>query len=151
MAKSYASRLIPASAKEVWAAIRDFDGLPQWHPGISSSTLAENAHGTEVGAVRILVLADGAEVREQLVALDDAERTLTYDILSGPFPVRSYRATLRAFPISGSDQCLVEWFAHYDADAVDEADLDKTFAEGVFGAGLHGLNKKFETRNSTDT
>lgn len=143
MAKSFASMVIPASADRVWAVVRDFNGLPAWHPAISASELADGAHPTEVGAVRELALADGATVREQLVALDDVERSYTYDMLSGPFPIRTYRSTVRVFPITDSDQSLVEWFAHYDAEAADEAELDKTFAQGVYGAGLQGLRASF--------
>lgn len=145
MAKSYASAVIPASVEQVWAVVRDFDGLPQWHPAISSSSLADGARPTEVGAVRELALPDGGQIREQLVALDDVERSLSYEMLEGPFPIRSYRATVRAFPVSGGQQCFVEWYAHYDAEAADEAELDKTFGQGVFATGLRGLNQKFES------
>ena len=33
MAKAYASTVLNAPAKEVWALIRDFNALPTWHPG----------------------------------------------------------------------------------------------------------------------
>ena len=32
MVQVYASSVIDASADNVWALIRDFNGLPQWHP-----------------------------------------------------------------------------------------------------------------------
>lgn len=143
MAKSYASAVIPAPADQVWQVVRDFDGVPHWHPGIAESTMADGAHSTEVGAVRHLTLGDGGTVRERLVALDDIQRLYTYDMLEGPFAIRTYRSTIRVAAITDTDQSFVEWYAHYDAEAADEADLDKTFAQGVYGAGLRGLRGKF--------
>jgi hypothetical protein len=34
MAKSYASTVIKASPDEVWAHVRDFNGLATWHSGL---------------------------------------------------------------------------------------------------------------------
>lgn len=36
MAKSYASTVISASPDEVWAHIRDFNGLATWHSSLVS-------------------------------------------------------------------------------------------------------------------
>ena len=36
MAKSYASTVIEAPAEDVWARIRDFNGLATWHAGLES-------------------------------------------------------------------------------------------------------------------
>ena len=78
MPEAFASAIIPADAAAVWAVVRDFDGLPRWHPAIESSVL--ETPGDSVGAVRHLTLGDGGEVREVLVALSDTTRSLTYEI-----------------------------------------------------------------------
>ncbi|MFR9727585.1 SRPBCC family protein [Saccharopolyspora sp. MS10] len=143
MARSYASAVVPATADEVWALVRDFGGLPGWHPAISSGELEAGASAAEVGAVRRLVLGDGGQVRERLVALDDAARSCTYDITEGPFPVRSYRSTIRVLPITATGAAFVEWSADYGADAADEARLDQIFGGAVFGTGLAALAERF--------
>ena len=66
------SSVVPADAETVWRVVRDFDGLPTWHPAISASELEDGARTDQVGAVRHLTLGDGGAVRERLVALDTA-------------------------------------------------------------------------------
>lgn len=141
MGTSYASVVVPASAEDTWSVVRDFDGLPAWHPAISSSVIEQGRLSAEVGCVRHLVLTDGGFVREQLRSLDDERRVLVYSFVESPFPVRSYLATLRVRPITvPKPGAFVEWFAHYEADAADEADLEQTFRAGVFETGLEALS-----------
>ena len=42
MAKSYASTVIDASAEDVWARIRDFNGLATWHGGMVATSEIED-------------------------------------------------------------------------------------------------------------
>ncbi|GAA0520907.1 polyketide cyclase [Saccharopolyspora subtropica] len=148
MAKSYASAVIEAPAEQVWQVVRDFDGLPRWHPAITASEIEDGAAADTVGCVRHLTLADGGVVREQLVSLDDADRSYTYDIVESPFPVRSYRATIRVRPITDTGHSFVEWYAHYDADAADEDQLDRTFATDVYRTGLTALRNHLRNPNT---
>ena len=143
MARAYASGVVPAPAGEVWALVRDFDGLPGWHPAIERSEIEEGTN-LVVGAVRKLTLGDGDVVRERLVTLDDAARSYTYDFTDpGPFPVRSYRSTLRVFPVTTTNETFVEWSAWFDADAVDEPGLVDQFSAGVYGTGIESLRSRF--------
>ncbi|MGP4020183.1 SRPBCC family protein [Saccharopolyspora sp. 5N708] len=141
MAKSYASAVIEASAEQVWQAVRDFNGLVVWHPGIRASEIEGGGPADAVGCVRHLTLGDGAAVRERLIALDDVDRSYTYEFVTSPFPVRSYRATIRVAPITDTGHSFVEWFANFDADAADEQRMDQTFAQGVYRTGLNGLRE----------
>lgn len=142
MPRPYASGIVPANADEVWKVVRDFDGLPQWHPAIASSQL-ENGTGATVGAVRRLELAEGGTVRERLVTLDDTDRRYSYDILESPFDVRFYRSTIRVAPLTTTGDAFVEWWCEYDADADQEAELSQTFRDGVYAAGIAGLAGRF--------
>ena len=50
MAKSYASTVIKASPDEVWAHVRDFNGLATWHSGlVSQSEIEDGKAGDQVG------------------------------------------------------------------------------------------------------
>ncbi len=42
MVKVYTSSVINTPADRVWAHIRDFNGLPAWHPGIADSRIEGN-------------------------------------------------------------------------------------------------------------
>ena len=140
MPETLASAVVPASPDRTWAVIRDFDGLPGWHPAIESSALEGGAPADQVGAIRNLRLGDGAAVREVLVRLDDRERVLTYEILESPFPVRSYRSTVRVVPLTTTGESFVEWRVVFDCDAANDDDLIPLFRDGVFATGLEGLS-----------
>ena len=56
-----------------------------------------------VGAVRRFRLADGGELREQLLSLSDEKRTLTYCLLEAPLPLMGYVATIRLKPVTDGD------------------------------------------------
>ena len=39
MARVYVSSVIGAAAAKVWLRVRDFNGLPNWHPAIAESRI----------------------------------------------------------------------------------------------------------------
>jgi hypothetical protein len=143
MPRPYSSGVVPASADEVWGTMRDFNGMPSWHPAIAESSLDSGGSGTEVGAVRRLTLGDGGVVVERLVSLDDNARSCTYQILESPFAVRRYISTFRVVPVTDTGHAFVEWWSEYDSEAADEEQLDATFADGVYGGGIAALQKRF--------
>ena len=76
MAKSYASTVIKASPDEVWARVRDFNGLATWHSGlVSASEIEDGKAGDQVGSIRSFTLTDGTHIREQLLAHSDLDRS----------------------------------------------------------------------------
>ncbi|MBO0876501.1 MAG: SRPBCC family protein, partial [Pseudonocardia sp.] len=81
---------------------------------------------------------------EILLVLDDDDRSYTYAFTdSGPFPVRSYKSTIRVAPITSTGQAFVEWWSWFDSDAEHEAELIDTYANGVYAAGIGALVKRF--------
>ncbi len=80
---------IERSADEVWDLIKDFGGLDKWMAGVESCTLD--------GDVRTLKTM-GVEIKERLVSQSDEERTQSYSIVEGPFPVEHHLATLSVEP-----------------------------------------------------
>jgi ribosome-associated toxin RatA of RatAB toxin-antitoxin module len=144
MPKPYASGIVPAPAQEVWQLVKNFNGLPDWLPAVTGSEIEGGGSGQEVGAVRRLTLGDQGHVSEQLLVMDDDDRTLTYQFTdSGPFPVRSYRSTIRVAPVTSTGHAFVEWWAWFDSDAEHEAEMMDTYANGVYAAGIESLVKRF--------
>ena len=144
MPKPYASGVVPASADQVWEVLNQFNGLPGFLPAITHSEIAGGGSGQEVGSVRNLTLGDMGKVSEVLLVMDDDDRSYTYSFTdAGPFPVRSYRSTVRVAPITTTGQSFVEWWAWFDSDAEHEQELLDTFANGVYAAGIEGLAKRF--------
>jgi hypothetical protein len=142
MPRPYASGVVPASSTDVWEKVRPFNGLPAWHPAIETSTLTEGVEG-QVGAVRRLTLGDGGVVIERLTVLDDDDCTYTY-VFAGPNPfgVRRYVSTVRVAPITDTGHAFVEWWGEFDAEGADEERLTAVFGDGVYAAGIAGLQSQ---------
>ena len=66
MARTYRSAVIHAPIETVWDEVRDFNGLPIWHPAIASSEIEQDRSSDSVGCVRKFRLQDGALLRERL-------------------------------------------------------------------------------------
>ena len=102
MARSYASTMIDAPADDVWARIRDFNGLATWHSGlVTHSEIEDGLAGDQVGGVRSFTLGDGTHIRERLLSHSDLERSYTYNFEKTPFDVDNYCATIRVTNASG--------------------------------------------------
>src|SRR5688500_10701958 len=119
MPKGFASSVIDAPIDEVWARIRDFNGLPDWHPGIVKSEIEDGKPSDQIGAVRSFYLGDGGHIRETLLALSDSKRSCTYDMLKGPMSWSNYVATLRLRPVTDGNRTYIEWSAEFDAEPED--------------------------------
>jgi hypothetical protein len=144
--KVYVSSVIDASADTVWSRIRDFNGLPQWHPGIADSRIEGNQPADKVGCIRNFNLKNGGNIREQLLALSDYDYSYTYAILESPMGVSDYMATIRLAPITDGDRSFAEWTAEFTCDPARERELIETIGSGVFQAGFDALKKRLERR-----
>ena len=92
MAEVYVSSIIDAPAARVWELVRDFNGLPNWHPLVADSRIEEARPADQVGCVRDFRLKDGGRIRERLLALSDYDYACTYSILESPMGVENYVA-----------------------------------------------------------
>lgn len=135
----YRSMIIDADITKVWAAVRAFDWVEHWNPGVVKATL-ENGAATATGTIRKLDITDGTVFRETLLAHSDVEHFYTYDILDSALPVISYVSTHRFVPITHTGQTLGIWESHFDCapDITDE--MEKTVGDAIYIGGMTGLN-----------
>jgi len=143
MAKVYVSSLIEASVEDVWRHIRDFNGLPKWHPGIAESSIEQQQAGDQVGCVRNFRLKDGGVIRERLLALSDVDRACTYAILESPMGVEDYVATLKLTHVTDGNHTFAEWSAEFRCPPERERALIDTIGQGVFQSGFSALKTHF--------
>ena len=143
MARVYVSTVIPAPAKQVWERIRDFNGLPKWHPRIRDSRIENAEPADKVGCIRDFNLQNGDRIREQLLGLSDYDMFCTYAILESPMPLENYVATLRLTPITDGDRVFAEWTAEFDCAAEVESDLITGIGTNVFQGGFDALKRHF--------
>jgi hypothetical protein len=142
MARVYTSSVINAPVERVWGRVRDFNGLPNWHPSIAESRIENGEPPDKVGCVRDFRLRNGDRIREKLLGLSDYDMFCTYSILESPMGVENYVATLRLTPISDGDRTFIEWSAEFDCAPSREAELVSQIGTGVFQGGFDALKRQ---------
>ncbi len=143
MARVYVSSVINAPASDVWDRVRDFNGLPKWHPRIRDSRIEDALPADKVGCIRNFHLQNGELIREQLLGLSDYDMFCTYSILESPMPLEDYLATLRLTPITEGDRTFIEWTAEFSCAPSDEDGLVEGIGMDVFQAGFDSLKRHF--------
>lgn len=143
MARIFVSTVIGAPAARVWERVRDFNGLPKWHPRIRDSRIEDALPADQVGCIRNFNLQNGDNIREQLLGLSDYDMFCTYAILESPMPLTDYIATLRLTPVTDGARCFAEWSAEFSCDPADETDLTDGIAGNVFQGGFDALKRHF--------
>ena len=96
---------IEAPPEAVWARIRDFAALKDWHPAVAASPADK---GNTVGSVRTLQIKGGGGLVETLEGYSEPDRKYSYRARDGgALPVTNYTSTIQ---VSGDGrQSVVEW------------------------------------------
>jgi hypothetical protein len=93
--------LIEATPEQVWAAVRDVGAVHlRLVPGQVVDTRLE-------GDSRTLTFANGAVVRELIVAVDDEARRLAYVVVEGRMPLLHHHASFQVFADGAGHSRLV--------------------------------------------
>ena len=142
-AKIFISSVIDAPIDAVWAKIRDFNALPDWHPAIADSHIENDEPSDKVGCIRNFNLNDGGNIREQLLTLSDIDYQCTYSILISPMPLDNYTATMRLLPITDGNRTYAEWTAAFTCQPEDEETLVHDIGNNVFQGGFDALKGSF--------
>jgi uncharacterized protein YndB with AHSA1/START domain len=137
------SSVIDAPIEKVWARIRDFNGLPSWHPRMVESEIEGGKKATDIGAVRKFKVASGATIREKLVAFSDDDHLTTYSIVEHPAPISNHTSTLRLKSVTDGDRTYAVWTAEFDAPAEKGDEIAKGMGENVFQGGFNALKSHF--------
>src|SRR5438445_12338101 len=104
MARVYVSTVVNARNDRVWARVRDFNGMPNWHPAIAESRIEGGEPADRIGCVRDFRMRNGDRIREKLLGLSDYDMFYTYSILESPMEVDNYVATLHLRQVTDDDQ-----------------------------------------------
>lgn len=142
MPRVYISSVIDAPASRVWDRVRDFNGLPRWHPLVRDSRIENGQPSDKIGCIRDFHLQNGDRIREQLLGLSDYDYFCTYSILESPMPLTDYIATLRLTPVTDGDRSFAEWTAEFDCDESEAEGLVTGIGTDVFLAGFSALKRQ---------
>jgi uncharacterized protein YndB with AHSA1/START domain len=142
MPRVYISSVIDAAPAKVWERIRDFNGLPRWHPRIRDSRIENGEPADRVGCVRDFHLQNGDRIRERLLGLSDYDMFCTYSILESPMPLTDYVATIRLTPVTDGNRTFAEWTAEFDCLEAEAEGLVTGIGNDVFQAGFTALKRQ---------
>lgn len=140
------STVLPRPLAAVWDVLRDFNGHADWHPAVAESRIERGRPSDVVGCVRRFKLADGAELREQLLALSDATTTLRYALLDTPIPLLNYVASVRLVPVTDGDATFWQWSCSFDTLPGQEEAMTQMVATQIYEAGFSAVRNRMESR-----
>src|SRR4051794_37093069 len=143
MVRVCVSDVIGAPIDQVWAVLRDFNGLPHYHPKLFNRSEIEGGRPADaVGCVRSFWTVDGGHLREELLSLSDREHSCVYRILESPLPVTCYVAGCQLRPITEDNRTFIEWWAEWQTNpGADEAGT----IEAVRDATFRGIFKSLQS------
>lgn len=96
--KAKESVVIQAAAAEVWAAVKQFDAIADWHPDLKKS---EGDGRNQSGGQRTLTFQNGQSLVEELDYYNEQEREYSYRLKSEntqAFPTSSHSVELKVAP-----------------------------------------------------
>lgn len=140
---------IEAPADAVWAKIKNFNALKDWHPAVADSAADK---GNAEGSVRTVKLKAGGTLVETLEGYDDAKMKYNYRAKDGgALPVTNYTSVLSV--VADGGKSVVEWRGAFyrgypnndpPPDQNDEAAIKAV--TGVYRDGLAHLKKMMESK-----
>lgn len=139
MVRIVKSTIIAAPVEAVWEVLRDFNGHDQWHPAVADSHIERGWTSDRLGCVRKFHLADGSELREQLLTLSDIDMAFSYCLLDTPIPLLNYVAHVRLTPVTDGDMTFWHWQCRFDTPAGREEELAKTVGEEIYDGGFRAV------------
>ncbi len=139
MVRIVKSTIMEAPVEAVWEVLRDFNGHDQWHPAVADSHIERGQVSDRIGCVRRFHLADGSELREQLLSLSDIDMTFSYCLLDTPIPLLNYVAHVRLIPVTDGDMTFWHWTSRFDTTPGREAELEKQVGENIYEGGFRAV------------
>lgn len=137
-----------AAADRLWARLSEYGTWGDWLSHVAESNIeGHDVPMVPVGAVRAVGPLGNPRTREQLVAVDDIARIISYVVTEPPiwrFPARRYRGTVRVIELTDRAGSVIEWSGTYDCDAADEAGMNELLT-GLYTSFAAGLIKAVST------
>lgn len=141
MVKIVRSTIMEAPVEAVWAVLRDFNGHDEWHPAVADSQIERGQPSDRIGCVRRFHLADGSQLREQLLMLSDIDMAFSYCLLETPIPLLNYVAHVRLIPVTDGDMTFWHWESRFDTPPGREAELERQVAEEIYEGGFRAVRE----------
>ena len=105
----YGSVTAKLSAEELWAKVADVGQISDLLDVIHESSVA--------GDTRSCKLADGGQLSETIVGIDEEHHRVAYTITDSPFPLEFHAASMRVVD-EGNDKSTLVWITDVKPDAM---------------------------------
>jgi uncharacterized protein YndB with AHSA1/START domain len=138
--KVWTSRIIKAPVDKVWAVMRDFSGMGGWHDEITKMSMIGKARSDKVSGVRDFYFGTG-RLNEELLHLNDLERSFSYRITKSEIPWLNYVSGPRLWPVTSNNTTFAVWTGDWDASAHDDLVLIPRTEKNVYQKAFATLEK----------
>ncbi len=140
--KVWTSRVIKASADQVWAKMRDFAGMGAWHSAITKMHMLKKARSDKVSGVRDFYFDEG-HLNEELLHLCDLTRSFSYRITKCEIPWMNYVSGPRLWPVTADNTTFGVWTGDWVASPHEDLTLIPRTEENVYQRAFAELEKNF--------
>ncbi len=118
-----------SSADAVWAKVGDFCGVTNWFPGVTTCVLSADGKTRTTNGVFV----------EHLEDRNDAARTYSFTIISGPLPIANYHSKISVVPDGAGSKIVFS--STYDAAKGLSDAYAKNVIDGILKMGAESLAK----------
>jgi hypothetical protein len=130
------TKVLEASAEEIWEIVGGFYTLHLWHPDIQKTEIyPDQTSNKEIR--RNLTFPGQPIATEQLIFMNNQDFYYGYKWFAGPWgeEVKEYHSEIRLVELEIGKKCLMQWTGHffYTQDALSE----------FYDNGLNALAKRF--------
>ncbi len=109
MATINVSTTLAVPADQLWATVKDVGGVSGMLDVITESSLA--------GDTRSCTMADGGQLTETILSVDDEHRRVAYTITDSPFPIEAHAASMQVTD-AGGGRSTFQWITDVKPDAM---------------------------------
>jgi hypothetical protein len=140
--KVWTSAVVHGPVDAVWARMRDFAGMAAWHDDITRMHMLAGVRSDKVSGIRDFYFGPD-HLHEELLHLDDAERSFSYRITKSELPWLNYVSGARLWPITATNETFAVWTGDWDASPHDDLDLMPNTERNVYQKAFATLNERF--------
>ncbi len=143
--KVWTSRAINAPVDKIWTVMRDFAGMGAWHDEITKMHMVNRARPDKVLSVRDFYFGTG-HLQEELLHLNDIERSFSYRINKSEIPWINYVSGPRLWPVTSNNTTFGSWFGDWDASPQDDLVLIPRTETNVYQKAFATLEKMHRSK-----
>ena len=122
--------------------MRDFAGMGAWHSDITKMHMLKKQRSDKVSGIRDFYFGEG-HLNEELLHLNDRERSFSYRITKSDLPWINYVSGPRLWPVTANNTTFAVWTGDWDASAQDDLTLMPNTEINVYQRAFVELERNY--------